>query len=401
VRSQVEDVIVGAGPAGLAVAAVLRRGGRDPIVLERGDRVGGSWRNRYDCLRLNTARWWSSLPGLAIPRRLGTWVAASDYADYLELYAQHHELHVRFGVEVTGISRRGGAWSVATSDGEIEATNVVIATGYDREPFIPPWPGLDRFSGSLIHASDYRNPDRFAGRHVLVVGAGNSAADIAVDLVRGGAAQVWISIRTPPQVVPRTVGGVPMQTVAVATRALPPWVGDAIVRAAQKLVHGDLTRHGVPPPRETVSAQFRRADVVPVIDVEFVRRVKAGELEAVAAVKEFERDRVALADGSDISPEAVVAATGYRRDLEGLVGDLGVLDVRGLPVTRAPDSGLRGLYFAGFTNPLSGNLRELGIHARQIADQIRNSGSATPLRAWQPVDLGGTQRHAASSRRQP
>ena len=385
-------MIVGAGPAGLAVAAVLRRRGRDPIVLERGDRVGGSWRSRYDCLRLNTARWWSSLPGLAIPRRLGTWVAASDYADYLELYAQHHQLDVR-------IAQRGGAWSLATSGGEIEATNVVIATGYDREPFIPPWPGLDRFSRPLIHASKYRNPDGFAGRRVLVVGAGNSAADIAVDLVRGGAAGVWISIRTPPQVVPRTVGGVPMQTVAVATRALPAWVGDAIVRATQKLVHGDLTRHGVPPPRETVSTQFRRADVVPVIDVEFVRRLKAGQLEAVAAVREFERDRVVLSDGSDVTPDAVVAATGYRRGLGRLVGDLGVLDSRGLPATGDTDSGLRGLYFAGFTNPLSGNLRELGIHARQIGRQIGTSGSAVEQRRWQTVGLDDTQRHPANKGR--
>jgi len=399
VSSQSGDVIVGAGPAGLAVAAVIRRRGRDPIVLERGDRVGGSWRSRYDCLRLNTARWWSSLPGLAIPRRLGTWVTACAYADYLELYAQHHQLHIRFGVEVNGISRLAGAWSVATSGGEIEATNVVIATGYDREPFIPPWPGLDRFSRPLIHASEYRNPDRFAGRGVLVVGAGNSAADIAVDLVRGGAARVWISIRTPPQVVPRTVGGVPMQTVAVATRALPAWVGDTIVRATQKLVHGDLTRHGVPPPRETVSTQFRRANVVPVIDVEFVRRLKAGELVAVAAVREFERDRVVLSDGSAISPEAVVAATGYRRGLEGLVGEFGVLDARGLPVSGAPESGLRGLYFAGFTNPLSGNLRELGIHARQIAHQIGISGSAVQQRRWQTVGFDDTQRHPANTTR--
>src|SRR2546425_13262613 len=85
------EVVIGAGPAGLAVGAMLRRRGRKPIVLERAGRVGESWRTRYDCLRLNTARWWSGLPGMAIPRQLGTWVSAADYARDLERDATDHE----------------------------------------------------------------------------------------------------------------------------------------------------------------------------------------------------------------------------------------------------------------------------------------------------------------------
>jgi len=373
------DLVIGGGPAGLACAAVLKGAGRTPVVLERASRVGESWRSRYDCLRLNTARWWSALPGLAIPRRFGTWVSAADYAAYLDVYARHHKLDVRLDTHVETISRNESGWLVDTSAGAFAAKNVVIATGYDREPFIPDWPGLGEFSGEVLHASAYRSPATFAGRSVLVVGGGNSAADIGVDLVRGGAARVWISIRTPPQIVPRTVGGIPMQTVAVVTRSLPAWVGDTIVRVAQRLVHGDLGRHGLPPPRESVSTQFRRADVVPVIDVEFVRRLKAGELHAVAAVHGFAAGRAVLVDGTQLTPEVVVAATGYRRGLERLVGHLGVLDARGLPETRHTESGLQGLHFAGFTNPLSGNLRELGIHARQIADHIQQAqDSAEP-----------------------
>ena len=365
------DVVIGGRPAGLAVAATLKRRGRAPLVLERADRVGDSWRNRYDCLRLNTARWWSSLPGLALPSRLGTWVGAGDYARYLEDYARHHGLDVRLGVGVERIIRLETGWLVETSGGAIEAENVVVATGYDREPSVPAWLGADGFTGRLLHASAYRNAEPFAGRNVLVVGAGNSGADIAVDLVRGGASNVWISVRTPPQVVPRT---------AVASRTLPSWIGDAIVRSVQRLVHGDLSRQGLPPPRETVSAQFRRADVVPVIDVDFVRALRRGTVRAVQAVSDFERERVVLADGSSLTPDVVIAATGYRRGLETLVGHLGVLDERGRPAEGA----YPGLYFAGYTNPLSGNLRELGIHARQIADRItsrRRSAVADPLHA--------------------
>src|SRR2546426_3589 len=253
------DVVIGAGPAGLAGACMLRRRPRKSIVLGRAGRSG---------------------------------------------------------------------WSVEPSAGGVEADNVVVATGYDREPFVPNWPGLDTFAGQRLHASAYRNPQPFAGRKVLVVGAGNSAADIAVDLARGGASGVWASIRTPPQIVPRTVGGIPMQSVAVASRPLPAWVGDAIVRAVQKAVHGDLSRHGLPSPTESVSAQFRRADVVPVIDVDWVGRLKRGEIRVVAAVESFEAKRVVLADGSSLAPDAVIAATGYRRGLERLVGDLGLIDQR-------------------------------------------------------------------------
>lgn len=370
--TQPPDLVVGGGPAGLAVAARLRRHGREPILLERAGTVGASWRSRYDCLRLNTTRWWSSLPGLEIPSRHGTWVTAADYADYLELYARHHELDVRLGTVVERIDRRGSTWSLRTSSGDLEAYNVIVATGYDRDPFIPSWPGDKSFTSSLMHASAYRNPRPFSGRSVLVVGTGNSGADIAVDLARGGASQVWLSVRTPPQIVPRTVGGIPMQAVAVATRSLPSWIGDTIVRIAQAVVHGDLSRHGLPRPHETVSTQFRRADVVPVIDVELVRAVRGGELKVVAAVTDVDGDRVALADGTNLTPDVVIAATGYRRGLEPLVGHLGVLDERGRPVVRRGNSPASspGLYFAGYTNPLSGNLRELGIHAEQIARQI-------------------------------
>ena len=383
------DVVIGAGPAGLAVGAMLRRRGRDPLLLERAGRVGESWQSRYDCLHLNTARWWSRLPGLEIPRRFGTWVSAKDYARYLELYARHHELDVRLGVGVEGISPHESGWLVESSVGEFEADNVIVATGYDREPSIPSWPGADGFTGQLLHASAYRNPRPFAGRSVLVVGSGNSAADIAVDLVRGGASKVWNSIRTPPQIVPRTVGGIPMQTVAIVTRSLPVWVGDAVVRSVQILVHGDLSPYGLPSPREGVSAQFRRADVVPVIDVAFVHTLKRGEVEFVAAVSAFDGERVLLADGSSLQPDVVVAATGYRRGLERLVGNLGVLGERGRPITSGAESpdGLSGLYFAGYTNPLSGNLRELGIHARQIADQIATSPRSAQQRARPTADL--------------
>jgi putative flavoprotein involved in K+ transport len=282
---------------------------------------------------------------------------------------EHHELDVRHGVAVQRISPRTSEWLIQTSTVEIEADNVIVATGYDREPFIPAWPGRAGFTGELIHSSAYRNAQRFAGLSVLVVGAGNSGSDIGVDLVLGGASNVWVSVRTSPQIVPRTVGGIPMQTVAVAARPLPRCIGDSAVGLVQRFVHGDLSRHGLPAPREGLSTQFQRADVVPAIDVEFVSRVKRGELKIVAAVSAFEGESV-----EQIEHHARRSCGGHRdrRGLGRLVGHLGVLDERGRPMT---DHSVAGLYFAGYANPLSGNLRELGIHARRIGYQIARSQS--------------------------
>jgi putative flavoprotein involved in K+ transport len=370
--AEVEDVVIGAGPAGLATAAVLRRRGRRSVVLDRGERIGQSWLSRYECLRLNTVRWWSGLPGLAIPRRFGRWVKAEDYAGYLDLYAKHHQLDVRLGVSVERIKRGDRGWLVSTSTGEIAARNVVVATGYDREPFIPSWPGREVFAGELLHASRYRNARPLEGRSVLVVGCGNSGADIAVDLVRGGASKVWLSARAAPQIVPRTVGGIPMQTVAITTRRLPAWVGDSVVRIAQRLAHGDLTRYGVPRTEQPVSVQFGGSDVVPVIDVDFVNTVKRGGIEVVPAVEAFDGYKVICADHSVIVPNVVIAATGYRRGLESLVGHLSVLAHDGRPLAHGPESpaGATGLFFVGYTNPLSGNLRELAIDARRTANRV-------------------------------
>jgi putative flavoprotein involved in K+ transport len=360
------DLVIGAGPAGLAAGAMLRMRGRHPLIIERSETVGSSWLSRYDCLRLNTVRWLSALPGLPIPRSFGNWVRARDYASYLRGYTEHHKLEIRFKTAALRIERAEGGWAVITTDGTLSGSTVIVAAGYDQSPRRPTWPGAEHAQIKLTHASSYRNAQPFAGQCVLVVGGGNSAADIAVDLARGGASKVWLAVRTPPQIVPRTFFGVPVQTVAVATRRMPPAVGDGLVRFLQRWALGDLTAYGLPTPNESVSSQFRRTDVVPIINVELVSAIKRREVEVVAAVEAIHGREASLRDGTRLQPDAIIAGTGYRRGLEGLVGHLGVLDAVGRPLATSP-AGCPGLYFIGYTNPLSGNLRELGIDARRIA----------------------------------
>jgi putative flavoprotein involved in K+ transport len=296
-------------------------------------------------------------------------VRAADYAGYLRQYAKRHQLEFRFKTTALRIERADGGWTVVTTDGTLWASTVIVAAGYDQSPRIPAWPGIEHSEIRLIHASNYRNPQLFTGQSVLVVGGGNSAADIAVDLAHGGASKVWLAVRTSPQIVPRSFFGVPVQAVAVATRRMPAAVGDGVVRFLQRRAFGDLSDYGLPSPTESVSSQFRRTDVVPIINVALIGAVRGHEVEVVAALEQIDGAEVILRGGARLKPDAIIAATGYRRGLEGLVGHLGVLDSAGRPLASG-EAGSRGLYFIGYSNPLSGNLRELGIDARRIAATV-------------------------------
>jgi putative flavoprotein involved in K+ transport len=381
-EQRIETVIVGAGPAGLATAAVLKRNGIGATILERSDGVAASWRKHYDRLHLHTVRWLSHLPGYRFSRHHGRWVSRDGVIAYLERYARHHELDVRTGVEVRRLERdaNGEGWVLETSEGQMEARFVIVATGYNHTPVLPDWPGRDGFAGELIHGQDYRNAEPYRGRDVLVVGSGNTGAEIAVDLVEGGASRVRMAIRTPPHVLLREVNGMPGQVTGVLMRRLPIPVADAIATAATKATVGDLSPYGIGRPPRGPFTRAIKEDVIPILDVGLIEMLKQGRVEVVSGVEGFESADVLLADGSRVQPDAVIACAGYARGLDPLVGHLGLLGHKGRPTVHGarthPDA--PGLYFIGYTNPISGMFREFGIVARRIARAIARERRRAP-----------------------
>ncbi|MFF1544045.1 flavin-containing monooxygenase [Streptomyces sp. NPDC058291] len=370
--------VIGGGPGGLATAYALRTQGIRAVVVEKADAVGASWRRHYDRLHLHTTRRLSALPGLKMPRRFGRWAARDDVVRYLEKYAEVHELEIVTGVEVSRVERTadGAGWLLrATGGRELVGSAVVVATGYNHTPYLPDWPGREEFTGELTHAGAYRDGAPYAGRDVLVVGAGNTGAEIAVDLVEHGAGRVRLAVRTVPHLVRRSTAGWAAQYSGILVRRLPVALVDRIGRLMAKASIPDLSAHGLPRPDTGLYTRARQG-AIPVQDVGLIDAVRKGRVEIVAAVERFEDGgKVVLADGTRISPDAVVAATGYVRALEGLVGHLGVLDDRGRPLAhgaRASDKA-PGLYFTGFTTPLSGTLRELSIDAEKIAKAVRRT----------------------------
>ena len=368
--------VIGAGPAGLATAALLRRAGVDAIVFDRRHQVGGSWATRYDSLRLNTVRWMSDLPGLRMPRQMGRWVGRDDVVEYLRTYAEHHRLDTRLGTDVTAITHSADRWTLTTSEGAELVDGVVIATGHSQRSVMPTWPGIERFTGRLIHAADYRAPSDHKGASVLVVGAGSSGGEICADLARAGVDVTW-SVRTAPQVFPREVLGMPATPFAPPADLLPDRLLDRVAPWVERRIYGP--RDYLPEPTEPMMRLFERCKE-PMTADGIVGLIRDGDVSVVAAVDDLDERGAILVDGTRADADHIVAATGYRTGLEPLVGHLGVLDEHGRPAaTTFPDA----LAFVGFRIPFTGTLWGIERDARTVARSV----AATVLSRVRPQGL--------------
>jgi glycine/D-amino acid oxidase-like deaminating enzyme len=339
-------------------------------VVDRAGHIGSSWRGRYDRLRLNTWRPLSHLPGRRFPKGTPTFPTRDQVIDHLERHGREEGIELRLGTSVHRIDANGG-WSLRTDAGEIRAPEVIVATGYEGSPLVPDWEGRDEFGGRLLHSSEYRNPEPFRGMKVLVVGPGCSGMEIAHDLATGGAGTVWLSVRTPPNLMLRQgPGPVPGDLIGVVLLRFPTRFADGFARIGQRMDFGDLSEFGLPTPDEGVFARLERLGVAPsIVDKEVIDAIKEGKIEIVRGVEALGRDEVRLADGATVEPDAIVCATGYRCGLEPLVGHLNVLDERGRPRAVAPEAPAPGLRFVGYV-PRPGGLGYMGKEARRAAKAI-------------------------------
>jgi cation diffusion facilitator CzcD-associated flavoprotein CzcO len=366
-------LVVGAGAAGLAAAAVLARHGHPPVVLERDERVGGTWARRYDRLHLHTIRSLSGLPYRPLPASAPRYVAKDAYAAYLSDYARELGLRVVLGQRVTGIRpAEPGRWVVEAGETAWQARAVVVATGKHSVPRRPAWPGTADFRGALLHSAEYRRGETFAGRRALVVGMGNSGAEIAADLVDGGAARVAIAVRTPPPITSREILGIPVQVLGILLAGLPPGPIDRIGAALRRVSIGDLGPYGL---RAEAWGPFttRRP---PVIDVGFLARLKARRIDVRPAVTGLEPDGAVFADGRAEAFDVVIAATGFATGLDGILEAPGALDERAMP--RPGPGAPPGLFFNGFTETPRGALFEANRGARALGAAIAQYLRGTP-----------------------
>lgn len=370
------------------MALSLADRGLRPVLIDEADRVGAAWRGRYDRLRLNTGRQFSHLPGRAYAKGTPVFPARDDVVGHLERFARDERIQLLLGTAVRRIDRHGANWWVQTSDDSVLASHVVVATGYERVPNVPDWPGLPSFTGALLHSSAYRNPDGYRGKRVLIVGAGSSAMEIAHDVATGGAATTWLAVRTVPNIMLRTLpGGVPADFIATALHHAPVRIADTLAEAARRLTIGDLSEVGLPRPEEGVFSRGARLGRAPaIVDTATVEALRNRTIAVVSAVDGFESDQVRLVDGDRLQADVVICATGYRRGLEPLVGHLGVLDDAGVPMDDGTHLAGQGLWFLGFQSR-PGLLGFVAKRSRRIAGVI--AGELAARRRDTPIPARG------------
>lgn len=372
-----QTIVVGAGPAGLAVGACLKQAGISCLILEQADKVGVAWHGHYQRLHLHTDKKHSELPFAPFPKEYPRYPSRLQVISYLEAYSQKFQLEPRLGQRVVSARQSNGIWQVQTQDTLYQASNLVVATGYTREPCLPTWPGQGSFRGSILHSSKYSDGEPFKGQEVLIVGFGNSGGEIAIDLWEHGA-RPSLAVRSPVNVIPRDLFGIPILAIGILQSKLPPRWADALNAPLLRFVMGDLTRYGLRKLPEGPITQIQRDARIPLIDVGTIKLIKRGQVKVYPGIERFTEDAVLFTDGKQRAFDAVILATGYRPRVNAfLEGALTAYDDNGTALFSGPESPIPGLYFCGFHVSPTGMLREIAREARRISAVIAQSAEST------------------------
>ncbi len=370
IPKEIHTLIVGGGPAGLAVGAVLRLGGVSFSIIEKNDKVGYAWHNHYERVHLHTVKQLSAFPFMPFPANYPRYVPRQLFIEYMEDYAKKFSLVPYFNQPAKAIHRDGDFWITETPEVIYKSKKIIIATGYNHSPLSPKWDGIENFQGQFLHSKDYRNGKSFLGKRVLVVGIGNTGGEIAIDLFESGA-KVSICVRSPVRIVPREIWGTPMQYSALLFSFLPPKIGDYLSKTILGMIVPDYSKYGLVTPEFGTISQLKYQEKVPLIDVGTVSLIKQGAISVVPEIQTFNRDSILFKNGKEEKFDVVLLATGYRSGLESIFsGNSELFNEKGYPKIRGSETDLPGLYFLGFNNHVGGFLRNIGIEAKKIGKKI-------------------------------
>ncbi|MEM7374845.1 MAG: NAD(P)/FAD-dependent oxidoreductase [Bacteroidota bacterium] len=376
-------LIIGAGPAGLATAGRLRHRGVDFEVLEQTDKIAWSWHNHYDRLCLHTVKELSHLPHLPFPEEYPRYVPKDMLATYYEQYAEHFSITPHFNQEVSSIRRAAeGKWVVGTASGQaFEAKHIVIATGLNRVPHQPSWPGQEQFQGEITHSKTYKNPAPFQGKRVLLIGMGNTGAEIALDLAEQGVSS-WIVVRSPLNIVPRDLNGRPTQLTAKQLAKLPFGLGDWLGTQIRKIYYGNLKKYGLMPSSMPPAVQLRETGKTPVIDLGTIDQIKKGMITVVPDIERFTPQGAEFKDGQSLPFDSVIVCTGYRAKIENFLPDAEeLLDKYECPKQAIGEGKFENIYFVGFDNyKLGGLLGTIFTDSETVASKIQEREGQTTAR---------------------
>ncbi len=368
-------LIIGAGPAGLAVAARLLKAGVEFEILEKEEVVASKWRDHYDRLHLHTTKGFSFLPFRHFDKELPMFVSKFQYHDYAKAYAVEMGIKPTFGEYAIFIERKEGDWNVQTNKRQIVARNIVVATGINHDPKYPEWVAESMIP--VVHAADYKNPSQFDGERFLIVGFGNSGAEIALDLAEHEK-HVWCSIRSEVNVVPLKILGRSTQATGSMLEKFPFGLGDKIGKAIARLAVGNLSKYGLKSSSLAPAQMLREKGRTPMIDLGTVKMIRNGKIKVLGDISHV-NEVARFKNGQELKVDHIICATGYNNGLTAMIpGIERTFNQFGQPSLKASGS-FDGFYFPGFDNHhLGGILKRIREESALVTDDILVRIAQTP-----------------------
>ena len=367
---QTNTLVIGASISGLASSASLQKQGIDYIIIERQNQAAPAWRNHYDRLHLHTSKRFSNLPYKRFGRNIPRYPSRQQVVDYLDDYRKEFNINPVFNTEALSVKKEADYWITETTTGSFKSKHLIMATGAYGKPRPVDFKGIETFAGKILHSCEYKTGKDFAGQDVLVVGFGNSACEIAIDLYEQGS-KPSMAVRSPVNVIPRDVLGIPVLELSLLLNRLPPHVADVISAPLVNWLIGDLTRLGLKKKSYGPLEEIRRDGNTPVLDIGTIQHIRKGHIKIYGDIDYIEGKAIHFTDGKKEVFDAIVAGIGYCRDYAGIVDvDRSRFD----DLLRCADKqkyfGRDGLYFCGYWISPTGQIREIAADAIKIADDI-------------------------------
>lgn len=372
---ETNTLIIGAGISGLASASSLQKKGLEYIIIEKEAQSVTPWRNHYDRLHLHTDKGLSYLPYKKFENAIPRYPSRQEVVDYLDQYRKEFNINPIYYTEAKSVIKEGEHWITDTSNGRFKSKWLIIATGPYGKPKTIHFIGKDTFPGKILHSREYKSGKDFKGQKVLVVGFGNSACEIAMDLFEQGATP-FMSVRSPVNVVPRDFLGIPIVRISLLMSVLPARLADIITAPVVWLSIGNLTRLGLKKAPYGPFEQIKKEKKIPILDIGTIRYIRKGHIRICDNIDRVEGKTVHFTDGKRDDFDAIIAAIGYYADCAEFlhVGRERFDDLK-VSVSEQKFFGKDSLYFCGFWISPAGEIRELSLDAQKIAGDIAKKKS--------------------------
>ena len=367
---QTNTLIIGASIAGLASAAALQKQGSEYIVIEKQSQTATPWRNHYKRLHLHTNKRVSNLPYKKFDNNIPRYPSRQQVVNYLDDYRKSFNIQPVFNTEAISIKKVTDYWITETTKDIYQSKYLIMATGLYGKPKPVNFKGMEKFAGKILHSCEYKTGEDFKEQKVLVVGFGNSACEIAIDLYEQGAIPV-MSVRSPVNVIPRDLLGIPVLEISLLLSKLPPRLADAINAPLLRLLFGDITKLGLKKKAYGAFEEIEKDGTIPLLDIGTIKHIRQGHIKVTGEIDYLEAKTIHFKNGKTEAFDAVVACIGYYSDVTQILNvDNSRFEDLKQCVDRQKYFGKDGLYFCGFWLSPTGAIREIALDAKKIAKDI-------------------------------